>query len=168
MSGSASVQLSWRWLALLNIGMPLVLAGLLVGGWIAWIVEGGSVVELLGLVLVGAVLIAMIWWHVGLTSVCVDDRRLHVRGWFVNRRFMLADISEVLVKYQGGTPWTVFRVRDEKEGRTLSYRTALTPVVGGVFRSRAHPDLSVLEGVPIRYFGFFGREEKMLASRKSD
>ena len=152
-----SIQLSWRFLIVFKVGVPIVMTVLVVNSLINWPANGFHAIELFLFCVLEFVVVFAGWWSARLVWIRIKGDRIYIRRWFGSRVFPLSDLSEVSVNYRKGIAWAVFRLSDRESSRVLKFNTMLKPD-RDYGRTGMLADLAILEGTTIRYKDCWGRE----------
>jgi hypothetical protein len=156
-----SIQLSCRFLILFKIGVPLVMMIALGGSASQWDLNSVNGIGWLLVCIIVLLPVVVGWRCARLVSIRINGDDVIIGRWRGDRVFPLPDLLDVLVMYRRGIPWAVFRFSNRESSSVyptiLSFYTVLKPDLNYMLAGRL-ADLTILEGVPIRYTNWWGRE----------
>jgi len=171
MNGStpdSKIRLSSPLVTVFRLGVPLTLAATFIGCVAAYFSENDTGMDSLALfLLAGFVFVLLGRRCIRLVAVHVTGDQLRFFTCFQVHVFPVSDLLEVSVMYRRGIPWAVFRVSKRGVPDVRDFHTILRPKLEYLW-TKEISDLSVLDGVLIRYKGLAGQERSVTIGERSD
>jgi hypothetical protein len=164
-SRDSIIRLSTPLVPYFQVGVPVVLAATLIGCGAVYFSANDIGANSLWFIVAGAVFVYWGWKCARLVSVHVVGDQLRFSTFFGVNVFPVSDLMELTVKYRRGIPWAVFRVSRRGDSHVANFHTVLRPKLEYLW-TKALPDLSILDGVLIRYKGLWGQERVEIIGEK--